>query len=80
MTFFKDMNMTIHMIYSDKKNVEISSEYIIESHHKTYYGGRQLPELSDRFSGIHKKGGGVNDRCRYHFDIHRDNQLADYLR
>ena len=28
---------------------------------------------------IHRKGDGVNDSCRYHFDIHRDNQPVDFL-
>ena len=34
---------------------------------------------NDRFAGIHRKGGGANDCCGYHFDIYRDNRLADCL-
>jgi hypothetical protein len=33
----------------------------------------------NRFAGIHRKGGGAHDSCRYHFDIYRDYWLADIL-
>ncbi len=34
---------------------------------------------NDRLAGLHRKGGGANDRCGYHFDIYRNNRLADCL-
>lgn len=35
---------------------------------------------NDRLAGIHREGGGANDSCRYHFDIHRGDRLVDHFR
>ena len=41
--------------------------------------GGSLPKLHARFTGVHKRGGGVNDSFWNHFDFHRYIGFADCL-
>lgn len=38
--------------------------------------GGSLPKLHARFAGVHKRGGGANDRLRDYYDIPGDIGLA----